>query len=191
VRTCVSNRDTDPPIQKLLHTVGVLCIDYYYEACQRKGRSNSWDDCHSRVAGRSVSTASAERSLLGFRARASRISSLAPGRGGPRYALLRGGQQGGLKKRLSSPTCHLDLHLKYLELRAAAQAYEPRTRAEAHEPRTRAASAPGRQPRRYGGGAEEPAPVPVGVTGHRTQRPRGQVGPPRTTPSTQPNPAPH
>jgi hypothetical protein len=40
---------------------------------------------------------------------------------------------------------------------------------------------------RYGRGAEEPAPVPVGVgvTGHRTQRPRAQ-GPswtPRTTPS--------
>jgi hypothetical protein len=30
----------------------------------------------------------------------------------------------------------------------------------------------------YGGGAEKPAPVPVGVTlGHQTQRPRGQVGP--------------
>jgi hypothetical protein len=47
--------------------------------------------------------------------------------------------------------------------------------------------------RRYGGGAEEPAPVPVGFTGHRTQRPRGQVGPPGpgpgTTPSPQPDPA--
>jgi hypothetical protein len=31
---------------------------------------------------------------------------------------------------------------------------------------------------RHGGGAEAPAPVPVGVTGHRTQRPRGQVGHP-------------
>jgi hypothetical protein len=40
--------------------------------------------------------------------------------------------------------------------------------------------------RRYGGGAEEPAPVPVGVTGHRTQRPRGQVGPPGPHP-TQPS----
>jgi hypothetical protein len=28
--------------------------------------------------------------------------------------------------------------------------------------------------------------VPVGLTGHRTQRPRGQVGPPRTTPSPAP-----
>jgi hypothetical protein len=50
--------------------------------------------------------------------------------------------------------------------------------ATAYEPRTRAASAPGRGSRRYGGGAEESAPVPVGVTRHRTQRPRGQVGPP-------------
>jgi hypothetical protein len=89
VRTCVSNRDTDLPIQKVLHAVGVLCIDYY-EACQRKDRANSWNDCHSRVEVRSVSTASAEKNMLGFRARASRISSLAPGRGGPRYC---GGQQ--------------------------------------------------------------------------------------------------
>jgi hypothetical protein len=37
--------------------------------------------------------------------------------------------------------------------------------------------------RRYGGGAEEPAPVPVGVTGHRTQRPRGQVAPPGPHPA--------
>jgi hypothetical protein len=48
MRTCVSNRDTDPPIQKVLHTVDMLCIDYY-EACQRKNRANSWNDCHSRV----------------------------------------------------------------------------------------------------------------------------------------------
>jgi hypothetical protein len=46
------------------------------------------------LAGRSVSTASAEKNLLGFRARASRISSLASGRGGPRYC---GGQLSGLK----------------------------------------------------------------------------------------------
>jgi hypothetical protein len=35
-------------MQKLLHTAGVLCIDYY-EAFQRKNRANSWNDCHSRV----------------------------------------------------------------------------------------------------------------------------------------------
>jgi hypothetical protein len=48
VRTCVSNRDTDPPIQKLLHTADVLCIDYY-AACQRKNRANRWNGCHPRV----------------------------------------------------------------------------------------------------------------------------------------------
>jgi hypothetical protein len=37
-----------PPIQKLLHTVDMICIDYY-EAHQRKNRANSWSDCHSRV----------------------------------------------------------------------------------------------------------------------------------------------
>ena len=37
-----------PPIQKLLHAVDMLCIDYY-EARQRKNRANSWNDCHSRV----------------------------------------------------------------------------------------------------------------------------------------------
>jgi hypothetical protein len=54
--------------------------------------------------------------------------------------------------------------------------------AQAYEPGTRAASAPGRR-RRYGGGADEPAPRPVGVTGHQTQRPRGQVGPPGPHPA--------
>jgi hypothetical protein len=39
--------------------------------------------------------------------------------------------------------------------------------------------------------AEEPAPVPVGATGHRTQRPRDQVGDPPDHSSTQSNPAPH
>ena len=34
--------------KKLLHTVDMLCIDYY-EARQRKNRANSWNDCHSRV----------------------------------------------------------------------------------------------------------------------------------------------
>jgi hypothetical protein len=48
VRTCVSNRDADPPIQNLLHAVGVLCIGYY-AVCQRKGRADSWSGCHSRV----------------------------------------------------------------------------------------------------------------------------------------------
>jgi hypothetical protein len=94
-----------PPIQKLLHAVDMLCIDYY-EACERKNRANSWNGCHSRVgaSSRSVSTASAEKNLLGFRARASRISSLmASGRGGPRYC---GGQPTAkrVKNGRASPT---------------------------------------------------------------------------------------
>jgi hypothetical protein len=49
------------------------------------------------LAGRSVSTASAEKNLLGFRARASRISSLASGRGGLCCYCYCGGQQSGLR----------------------------------------------------------------------------------------------
>jgi hypothetical protein len=66
----------------------------------------------------------------------------------------------------------------HLELRPRPMAYEPRTEDTAR-PQPPATS------RRYGGGAEEPepAPVPVGVTGHRTQRPRGQVGPPGPHPA--------
>jgi hypothetical protein len=59
-------------------------------------------------------------------------------------------------------------------LRAAAQAYKPRTRA---------ASAPPASQRRYGGGAGEPARVPVGVTGHRTKWPSDQVGLPGPHPA--------
>jgi hypothetical protein len=59
----------------------------------------------------------------------------------------------------------------YLELRLGHM------RREHARPHPRAGS------RRYGGGAEEPSPVPVGVTGHRTQRPRGQVGPPGPHPA--------
>jgi hypothetical protein len=56
------------------------------------------------LAGRRVSTAQVQKIILwgGYRARASRSCSLASGRGGPRYC-GGGGQQGGLKKRLSSP----------------------------------------------------------------------------------------
>jgi hypothetical protein len=38
----------DPPIQKLLHTTDMLCIDYY-AACQRKNRANRWNDFHPQV----------------------------------------------------------------------------------------------------------------------------------------------
>jgi hypothetical protein len=44
-----------PPIRKVLHTIGMLCIDYN-EACQRKERANSWD----------FSTASAEKKYWDF-----------------------------------------------------------------------------------------------------------------------------
>jgi hypothetical protein len=63
--TCSANT---LPIQKLLHTGYMLCIGYY-EARQRKNRANSWNDCHS--------PASAEKNMLGFRARASGIVDLA------------------------------------------------------------------------------------------------------------------
>jgi hypothetical protein len=59
-------------------------------------------------------------------------------------------------------------------LGAAGQAHEPRTRAA---PPTPAAS------RRCGGGGRGPPPVPVGVTGNRTQRPRGASWTPRSAPS--------
>jgi hypothetical protein len=35
-------------MQKLLHAVDISFINYY-EAFQRKERTNSWNDCHSRV----------------------------------------------------------------------------------------------------------------------------------------------
>jgi hypothetical protein len=63
-----------------------------------------------------------------------------------------------------------------LVLGAAAKTHDLRAK------NTRARPQPPGASRRHGGGAEEPAPVPVGVTGHRTQRP-----PPD---HTQPRPAP-
>jgi hypothetical protein len=94
---CVSNRDTDPPIQKLLHTVGMLCIHYYhYEACQRKNRANSWSDCHSRVEV-SRQQAQKKKSVGISRTRFSNWQfgsrPQAGGGGGPRYG---GGQQSGV-----------------------------------------------------------------------------------------------
>jgi hypothetical protein len=76
VRTCVSNRDTDPPIQKLLHAVDILCINYY-EAFQRKNRANSWNDCHSRVE---VSRQQAQKkNLLGVWLQAGEDRAIAAG----------------------------------------------------------------------------------------------------------------
>jgi hypothetical protein len=80
-------------MQKLLHAVGMPCIDYH-EACQRKNRANSWNDCHSRVEASRQQAASAEKKMLGFRARASRISSFRPGR----TALLRRAAERPIKK---------------------------------------------------------------------------------------------
>ena len=51
--------------KKMLHTADMLCIGCY-KACQRKDRASSWNDCHSRVAGRSVSTASAGKKAAGI-----------------------------------------------------------------------------------------------------------------------------
>jgi hypothetical protein len=83
-------------MQKLLHAVDVLCIDYY-EACPRKNRANKWNGCHSRPD-RAVLTASAEKNCWDF-VHAFGISSLASGRGGPRYC---GGQPSGCKNGLSA-----------------------------------------------------------------------------------------
>ena len=79
---------------RLLLLRGVSAVN-----CQRttKKRANSWyswndsHHCHSRVEVKvpGQSTASAENKMLGFCARASRISNSASGRGGPRYC---GGQ---------------------------------------------------------------------------------------------------
>jgi hypothetical protein len=78
----------------------------------------------------------------------------------------------GLKTLCQRMRCFSACRGMYLELR-------PRPMSREHaRPQQPAGS------RRYGGGAEEPAPVPVGVTGHRTQRPReGPSWTPRTTPS--------
>jgi hypothetical protein len=97
VRNCVSNRDTDPPIQKLLHAVDILCISYY-EACQRKNRANSWNDCHSRIE--CLDSKSVIKNLLGFRACNLQHFSLASGR---IVFSSCGADPSKAKKRLSSP----------------------------------------------------------------------------------------
>jgi hypothetical protein len=102
VRTCVSNRDTDPPIQKLLHAVDILCINYY-EAFQRKKRANSWNDCHSRVEViQCLDSKSVIKNMLGFRARDLQHSSLASGR--TVFSSCGAADPSKAKKRLSSPT---------------------------------------------------------------------------------------
>jgi hypothetical protein len=92
MRTCVvSNRDTDPPMQKLLHTVYMLCIDYY-AACQRKNRANRWNNCHPHSQVERPRQQAQGKNMSGFRdfvhaLLAFGISSLDSGRGGPRYSL--------------------------------------------------------------------------------------------------------
>jgi hypothetical protein len=87
----------------------MLCIDYY-EACQRKNRADSWNDRHSRVE---VYRQQAQKKICWDFAHALlelAASSLASGRGGPRYC---GGQQSGLKKRLSAyPKPQKELQLR-------------------------------------------------------------------------------
>jgi hypothetical protein len=64
-------------MQKLLHAVDILCINYY-EAFQRKKRANSWSDCHSRIE--CLDSKSVIKNLLGFRACNFQHVSLASGR---------------------------------------------------------------------------------------------------------------
>jgi hypothetical protein len=99
VRACVSNRDTDPPMQKLLHAVDILCSIDYYEACQRKKRANSWNDCHSRIE--CLDSKSAIKKLLGFHACNLKHVSLASGR---TVFSSCGADPSKAKKRLSAPT---------------------------------------------------------------------------------------
>jgi hypothetical protein len=77
----------------------------------------------------------------------------------------------GLKALCQRMRCYSACRGMYLELRRGPMSRE---HARPQPPAGR---------RRYGGGAAKPAPMPVGVTGHRTQRPRGQVGPPGPHPA--------
>jgi hypothetical protein len=92
----VSNRDADPPVQKLLHAVDMRCIGYY-KASPRKNRANKWSGCHSRIE---RPRQQAQKKNCWDFVYAFRTSSLASGRGGPRYC---GGQPSGCKNGLSSP----------------------------------------------------------------------------------------
>jgi hypothetical protein len=128
VRTCVSNRDTDPPIQKLLHTADVLCIDYY-AACQRKNRANRWNGCHPRVE--RPRQQAQKKNMLGFRVRAFGISNLASGRGGPRYC---GGQPSGFENGLSAPNHIPQLHTTKNSLKKTTDALaDYRTKIQKHQ----------------------------------------------------------
>jgi hypothetical protein len=85
-------------MQKLLHAVDILCINYY-EAFQRKKRANSWNDCHSRME--CLNSKSAIKNLLGFRACNFQHVSLASGRA---VFSSCGADPSKAKKRLPAPT---------------------------------------------------------------------------------------
>jgi hypothetical protein len=78
----------------------MICIDYY-EARQRKGRANSWNDCHSRVE---VSRQQAQKKICLDFVRGFFIIhhvSLASGRTVFSFC---GADPSKAKKRLQSPT---------------------------------------------------------------------------------------
>jgi hypothetical protein len=78
----------------------------------------------------------------------------------------------GLKALCRRMRCYSACLGMYLELR-------PRPMNRGHvRPHPRPAAAGTEE-----GGTKEPAPVPAGVTGHRTQQPRDQVGPPGPHPA--------
>jgi hypothetical protein len=85
-------------MQKLLHAVDILCINYY-EAFQRKKRADSWNGCHSRIE--CLDSKSVIKNLLGFRACNFQHVSLASGRA---VFSSCGADPSKAKKRLSSPT---------------------------------------------------------------------------------------
>jgi hypothetical protein len=88
----------------------MLCIDYH-EACQRKNRSNSWNDCHSRVE---VPRQQAQKKMCWDFAHALLELAVwlqASGRGaGEDRAIAAGSKadkKSGCRCRLPSPTCYL------------------------------------------------------------------------------------
>jgi hypothetical protein len=89
-------------MQKLLHAVDILYINYY-EAPQRKQRADSWSDCHSRIE--CLDSKSVTKNMLGFRAYNFQHASLASGfRPDSRQylALACGADPSKAKKRLSA-----------------------------------------------------------------------------------------
>jgi hypothetical protein len=88
----------------------VLCIDYY-EARQRKDRANSWNDCHSRVeVSRQQTQLVTQKKICWDWDFVHALLELAAWlQAGEDRAIAAGGQQSGLKKRLSSPNRTSDM----------------------------------------------------------------------------------